>query len=129
MRQGIAVFFLKKLRHGLVERVLVVAGAEWPRDRPAIGVPDVFRNLIAERAFAKWRQPIAEARQIATGIRVLGSKRVDVAENVLVDQGRETVKFEERVLERSRGQQKLAAVSCGKANSLSDLVAGAVGVP
>ena len=129
MRQGVAAFSLKKLRHRLVERVLVVAGAEWPCDRPAIGVADVFRDLIAERAFTKWRQPIAKARQVATGIRVLGSKRVDVAEDVLVDQGREPVKFEERVLEWGRGQQKLAAVRCGKANSLSDLVAGAVGVP
>ena len=109
--------------------MLVVARAERPRDRPAIGVADVFRHLIAEGAFAKWRQPIAEAGQVATSIRVLGSKRIDIAEDVLIDQGRETVELEERVLERGRGQQKLAAVSCGKANSLADLVARTVGVP
>jgi hypothetical protein len=98
LRERIAVGALQEPRHRLVKRVLVVARRERSRDRPPLGVADVLGNLIAQRALAEHREALPQVGDAAPGAGVLGSEGIDIAEQVLVDQGREAKQFQKRVL-------------------------------
>ena len=126
--ERVAVFALQEPGHRLVERVLVVARRERPRDRPPLGVADVLGDLVAQRALAEARQALPQIGDAAAGAGILGSEGVEIPEQVLVDEGREAVQLEQRVLQRRGRQQQLAAILGRPADALADLVARPVGV-
>ena len=109
LRERVAVGALQERGHRLVERVLVVGRRERPRDRPPFRIADVLGDLVAQRALAEPRETLPQVHDAASGAGVLGSEGVDVAEQVLVDERREAVQLEQRVLQRRRRQQQLAA--------------------
>ena len=102
LRERIAVRPLQKCGHGLVKRVFVVARLKRARDRPPLGVADVFGDLVAQRALAEVREALAQLSDVAAGARILRSEGIDIPEHVLVDQGREAIQLYERVLKRRR---------------------------
>jgi len=126
--QGIALLALEEARDRLVQRLFVIGGVERLGDGMPFGVPDILRDLVSQSALAEAGQPPAQGFETARGGGVLGAKGVDVAEEALVDQGREPVELEQRVLQGRRRQQQLAAVLRGPSNALAHLVAGTVGV-
>ena len=65
----VAVLALEKGGDRLVESVLVVGRLERPRDRPPLGVADVLRHLVAQRALAEDREALPEGLEIAPGAR------------------------------------------------------------
>jgi len=85
--QGIAVFAPQELGHLFVEGVLLVGGTEGPGDRLALGVADVLGDLVAQGPLAECRKPLAQGAQVAAGARILRAEGIDIAEEVLVDQG------------------------------------------
>ena len=91
----VAVFALQEPGHRLVERVLVVARRERLRDRPPLGVADVLGDLIAQRALAEAREALTQIADAAAGAGVLAAEGVEVPEQVLVDEGREAIQFEQ----------------------------------
>jgi len=126
--QGIALLALEEARDRLVQRLFVIGGVERLGDGMPFGVPDILRDLVSQSALAEAGQPPAQGFETARGVGILGAEGVDVAEEALVDQGREPVELEQRVLQGRRRQQQLAAVLRGPADALAHLVAGTVGV-
>ncbi len=124
----VAVLTLKESRNRLVQGVFVIRGLEGPRDCVTLGVADVFRDLIAERALAETSQPLTERVQVAAGAGILRPKRIYVAEQMLVNQRRQPVQFQQRILEGRSRQQQFAARLGSPADGLPDSVAGPVSI-
>ncbi len=51
----------------------------------ALGVLDVFRDLIAEGAFAESRQPVAQFLDVAVLPHVLRPERTNITENMFIN--------------------------------------------
>src|SRR5262245_22546676 len=102
-RQRVAVRTLEECRDRFVEGVLVVGRPEGACDRAPLGIADVLGDLVAERALAEWREALAQGIEVRTGTYILRPERIDVAEKAFVNQCRETVQLQQRVLERRRG--------------------------
>ena len=119
---------LQERRHRLIQRLLNVIRSERSGDCPTFRIANEFSNLISKCPLAERRKPLAEISCAAPGAGIARTERIDVTKQVFVDQGRKTVKFDQRILQRCRCKQQLATVFGCPANALPDLVARPIGV-
>ena len=85
--ERIAVGTLKKPRYRFVQSMFIITRLERARDRPAFSVADELRDLVAEGALAELRKALPQICDAAAGAGVLGTEGIEIAEQVLVDQG------------------------------------------
>src|SRR5437660_11252948 len=122
-RERIAVRPLQKRRHSIIERVLILARLERPRDRSPFRITDEFSHLVAEGALAEYREPLPQVADAAAGTSVLGAERIEIAEQVLIDQRGQAIELQERILEWSCRQQQFPGILRRPADALPDLAA------
>jgi len=98
-------------RNEIVEPVFALLRRELLDEWVALREGDVGGDLAAQRAMADRSQPRLESLEdlLLAEVRELFSEAREVAETVIVDDADETKEFEQRVLERRRGQQQFMA--------------------
>ena len=103
--QSVGVFLLQKGRDALVQRLLVVGGVERLGERLALGVLDVLQHVTAQCAFGEAGKALTQFVKARSAVHELLAEGSFVAEQVLVDQGRQAIKLHQRVLQRRGGEQ------------------------
>jgi hypothetical protein len=121
-RQGVKRRPLEILGDEIVETLFVVGWLEWLRERDSLGVTDVFQYVPTERALADWFQALLEVIEATAGgeLGILSLEAGEVAKGVFVNEANEAVKLHERILERSRGKQKLPKRREHRADDVGD---------
>ena len=108
----------------VVEFLLSVRRNEFLRMGFAVSVRDVFEDLATKRALANHIQTRFKVVKIVTRSQTseLGFEAGEVTECVFVNKADEAVKFKQRVLQRSRGEQEFRGGLQRIANGIGDLV-------
>ncbi len=101
---AIEILALDEPRNVIVERLLLVGRFEGMSQSLAIGVADVFGDIAAQGALAEMAEAMPQVIEIAPGTHVLRGKGRPITEDVFVDEGREPVDFQQRILQR-RGRE------------------------
>lgn len=117
----------------VVEELFGVTRREVLGDGSSVGEADVLHHLRAQRARHRAAQAPAELAR-AGGVEAgataeLFAERTFVAEEVRVHETRETVQFQQGVLERGGGEEQLVAAGGGVAKGGGDAAVGLVDVP
>ena len=112
----------------VIKRKFRLGAFKFRRDGKAFRVPDVFENILAERATAELLEAFSQFGDVAADVRVAGTKARQIAEKLRIDELRDAVKLRKIVLKRRRRKQDFAAAFERPKQRLADAVAFTVGV-
>jgi len=125
---AIEILALDEPRNVIVERLLLVGRFEGMSQSLAIGVADVFGDIAAQGALAEMAEAMPQVIEIAPGTHVLRGKGRPITEDIFVDEGREPVDFQQRILQRRGREENFFPFLKRVTDALTRLVAGPVAV-
>ncbi len=128
--QRLQVVALQVIGNELIETVFAFFRGELFHQREALGVGDIGRDLTAQGAMANGFEPRLQRLENLFLIEIgkLFAEALRVAKHVLVDEADQTKQFQQGVLQRRGGKQKLVAAGQCHLQGIGDDVAGLVDV-
>lgn len=116
--------------HHVVEFLLIFRGEEFLQDGDALGVLYVLQHLAAEGTLADGLQAATEIGVIFLFqiVAELGLEALEVAKYIVIDDGYQTVEFQDGVLERRRCEEDFLAVREGLFDGVGGFVGGLIDV-